>query len=736
MAAQINYRVNAILQTKGALAAQMAKKAEAVSGFGAKLDAVSGKLRAFGGGMAASAYGTGAAFAKAGLMGGGAAVGAGVGFIAAKGFEANASMERMTNTVAGTLQLFNHSAGAADQLGTNVKVAASALRSLNKIADESPGELRDVQMLFQNMLPGARAATGSMQRILDMTQNAALFTPTFGGDFAMVGSQLSRMMTGGAGAEMEVWRTLSPVLLEAGKNMNKLGSSSKIFEKNLEGGEKATMAFNKLAKEDRLRLLETGFAKGGPALAKMYEQSWEGASATMISGWRKVASASTLPMFTSIKAAVIKATRGENAILGKSQMARFEHAGETIGLLLEKPLMRGVAALEGVVTYLDQNWKMVANTVYHAFQYGEAAIKGAFAFGVTKLLSGLALAGAGGLFGSVTRGVGMFRKGLATTRPMATKAGDAVSGFFAALSFGSSTLFKFTTTALPSMLGLAFAIVPLIAVAGLAVVAFGGLFVVVGGIAAYITSKWAEISTSIRQGFESGAVTMRPLVVAALTLWERLKLVGQAFIGGMTGATMMQSAINFAAMAVEWLTSGVALLIEAAAMFIDFAAKVADTWKAITDPGSFTSDFAKTSQRAAEIMQKDGVTDSRIAFRAAQERERANVYGDASFADRARKTAESLRAASRTMSDGGLKNLDFESVEKLTKKADDWAKDLFSGDTADKKTAKGHTTNIGTLNMNVDLREKDPDRLMRGLFEPLQQLALAPTSSNYDGPGF
>jgi hypothetical protein len=63
-------------------------------------------------------------------------------------------------------------------------------------------------------------------------------------------------------------------------------------------------------------------------------------------------------------------------------------------------------------------------------------------------------------------------------------------------------------------------------------------------------------------------------------------------------------------------------------------------------------------------------------------------------------------------------------------------KNLFAGDTADRKNPRGNTTNIGTLNMNVDLREKDPDRLMRGLFEPLQRLAQQPTASAYDGPGF
>jgi hypothetical protein len=422
--------------------------------------------------------------------------------------------------------------------------------------------------------------------------------------------------------------------------------------------------------------------------------------------------------------------------MGKRQIARFVHAADTVGRLLERPFMRGVKMLEDTITYLDQNWKQVANTVYHAIQIGGAAIKTAFAVGTAKLIGGLALAGAGGAFSGLSKGVGAVRKGLAVTRPVAQKAADGVSGFLAALSFGNSRLFSVTTGLLPKMLGLAFAMAPLILLAGAAAFVFGGLAVIVGGIAAYVVSKWDEIAGSIRKGLEDGTITLRPLITAAMVLWEKMKAVGAAFLGGTTGADMMKGAINFATKAVEWLTSGVVLLLEGVAMFMEFVATSVDMIKAITNPSGVAGGMQDAVARTQEIMRTEGITDAKRAAAIMRDREASGKYGEVSFSDRMRKTADGLRVAARAASDAGLKDLDFESIEQMTQKAEDNLKKLIGGDTPDTKTPKGHTTNIGTLNMNVDLREKDPDRLMRGLFEPIQNLARAPTASPYDGPGF
>jgi hypothetical protein len=73
--------------------------------------------------------------------------------------------------------------------------------------------------------------------------------------------------------------------------------------------------------------------------------------------------------------------------------------------------------------------------------------------------------------------------------------------------------------------------------------------VAVAGIAAYLVSKWDELSASIVKGFDDGTVTLKPLITAAMVLWEKLKKVGEALVGGATGGSMMQWAIDLAAKA-------------------------------------------------------------------------------------------------------------------------------------------------------------------------------------------
>ena len=170
---QIIYRVAAHLSSKGDLAKSMQQKAQAVGGLSMRFDSATAKVMAFGRANTQALTASTLAVGKYAAAAAGLAIGAGLGKAVKEGVLLNMNAESTRNTIAGTLQLMNHSAGAADQLGTNIKVAGAAMTALNKIADESPGELEHIQDLFKNMLPGARAATGEMKRILALTQNAA-----------------------------------------------------------------------------------------------------------------------------------------------------------------------------------------------------------------------------------------------------------------------------------------------------------------------------------------------------------------------------------------------------------------------------------------------------------------------------------------------------------------------------------------------------------------------------------
>lgn len=750
MATKRTYEVGLVLRARGSAKGALDSASKSASTLADKLMSAQAATEGWGRSMVASSLGAARAYAGIAAKIGGAGVAGAAALMAAKGWEMQTSTESAKNAIAGTLQLFNHSAGAADQLGRNVQIAEIALGRLNDIANKSPGELKDVQNLFQSMLPGARSITADMERILDLTQKAAMLTPVFGGDFALTGNQLSRMMTGGAGAEMETWRTIQKVVLDVGQEMTKTGSKTeKIFGEGQQMGEQLTMAFNKLAPEDRLRVLEASFARSGSDMADMFANSWEGASSTFKSGWRQIAGAMARPLFESTKKALIKAT-ADGGVFSSDTVKRMQNAAESVGMHFARMAEGAFTRIAAGIAYLETNWKRVANTVYHAFQIGSGMVKAAFMFGFTKMVAGAAIMAAsmaGRAVGAAGRGVaGAGRAGMAIGR-----GAKSVVGFGRMVAdFGSfATLGKTLASAASSALMLGMAMAPLVLVAGAAALAVGGLVVIVAGVAAYIASEWDSLMKSVRDGFASGELTLRPLVVAAMVLWERFKEVGRAMLGGVTGATMMQGAIDMAVGAIDMLTSGVSGLIEIAADFMDFVAEMKSMFG--SEGGtSHRYDRAELERREKMGIHLDSAQRQALASYRAQE-SHAKMLESAGFggiargfqaglgavqgsgAQRWKDRATSLREAAGAWRKAGLKDLDFEEVNRYIKQLEDKLLGATEEGKPPKKP-KGPNVNIGTLNINQDLRGMDPDRVMMQLVTPLQKVAAMPQGATL-GPG-
>lgn len=750
MATKRTYEVGLVLRARGSARGALDEAGKSASSLASKLASAQAATEQWGRSMVASSMGAARAYAGLAAKIGGAGLAGAATLMAAKGWEMQTSTESARNAIAGTLQLFNHSAGAADQLGRNVQIAEASLARLNDIANKSPGELKDVQNLFQGMLPGARSITGDMERILSLTQKAAMLTPVFGGDFALTGNQLSRMMTGGAGAEMETWRTLQKVVLDVGQNMTKTGSKTeKIFGKGQAMGEQLTMAFNKLAPEDRLRVLEESFARSGSDMADMFATSWEGASSTFKSGWRQIAGAMARPIFDSTKKALVKAT-SSGGVFSDDTVKRMQNAAESVGMHFARMAEGAFTRISAGIAYLESNWKRVSNTVYHAFQIGSGLVKAAFMFGFTKMVAGASIIAASTAakgVGAAGRGVvGLGRAGMAMGR-----GAKGLVGFGRMVAdFGSfASLGKTLASAAGSAALLGAAMVPLALVAGAAALAVGGLVVIVAGVAAYIASEWDSLMGSIRDGFASGELTLRPLVVAAMVLWERLKEVGRVMLGGATGATLMQGAIDMAVGAVDMLSAGVSGLIEIAADFMDF---VADMKSMFGSEGgtSWRYDRAVLEQRekigALDMAQRQALASYRARESHVKMLESAGFGGIArgfqaglgavqgSGVQRWKDRATKLREAAGAWRKGGLKDLNLEEVDRYTKKLEE----SLLGVTDEGKPppkAKGPRVNIGTLNINQDLRGMDPDRVMSMLVQPLQKVAAMPQGATIGGPG-
>jgi hypothetical protein len=740
---QITYRVAAHLSSKGDLAKSMGQKAAAVGGFSAKLDAAASKAMTFGKAQTQAMLGAASAVGKYSAAIGGMAVAGGLGMMVAKGAELNAGMEKATNTIAGTLQLFNHSAGAADQLGQNIKIAGAAMEMLSKIADDSPGEMRDVQMLFQNMLPGARSVTGEMGRIMELTKSLAVYTPTLGGDFGLVGAQMSRMLTGGAGAEMEVWKTLQVPILKAGQAMDLYGQKGKkVFSATQAEGEKLTQAFNKLSKEDRLRVVEAAMKGGADDLAKMYAKSWEGASSSAISSLRKIAASFTKPMFEAIKSALIKAN-GEGGVLGKDGLQKLRTAAAAVGGLLTKGLVKVIGGIEKGATYLSNNWESVANTVFHAMQIGAGLLKGAFAWGLTKMIAGAAIIAA----------AFAVKTGTAVGKGISAGMGAGKSAVKGVASFAANTK-KFVDTvtkgnpisnALGAVTGLiqgfskiavfAAVMVPLLLVAGAAFAVIGVGLVAVAGIAAYLVSKWDELSASIVKGFNDGTVTLKPLITAAMVLWEKMKKVGEALVGGATGGSMMQWAIDLAAKAVDAVTNAVSGLLSMTATFIRWVGKAAD----IVDFVAGETDASKIGKKTDELMARSTM-DYGEAYKVVLGKYHAGDYKDEfanPFSKSANEMADEVDRIANAFDSAGLKDIDFGAIDQMTESLTEELKKILGiGDDPKNNRAKGASVNIGHLTQQFDLRGEDPDRAMVAWVEPIERMARTPGGSSLDVGGY
>lgn len=740
MADSITYRIGALLEAKGNLGARVNQQAKAVDALGARLTGATNKVASFGSSMLNSASSAALGYGKLATQIAAVSAAAGAAAFTKIGFTGNVGLEKMQNTIAGTLQLFGHSANHADRLGNNIKVAGAALMEIQNIADAAPGELQDIQMLFQNMLPGARAATGEMRRILDLSKNVALFTPTFGVDFKTAGSQVSRMLSGGAGAEMETWRTLQPLILQAGLAMDKMGQKGKIFAKSLQGAdpEKITQAFNKLQKEDRLALFEKALSTGGDELAAMYAKSWEGATASAISSSRKVAMGFGKPLFESTKKALVKAGE-EGGVFSKARVMPMAAKAEAMGKLLAIPLERVLGYLERGVRYLQDNFNSVFNKMYHSFQIAGAVIKAAFAFGLAKMIAGAAIVSAAAVARagtSAVRGIGgaygATKKGITGVK----NAAKSVKGFFGEFTGGSAIsnslgIFTMLGKVMGGIASSAIILIPLLIIGAAAFGVISLALLAVGGIAAYVASKWEELSASIVKGFQDGSITLRPLVVAALVLWERLKKVGEAFIGGYTGATMMQVAIGMATSVVEGLSSGVVILAKVAAGFLTILGKLANAYDSVFGE----SDGKRIWNRQKELM-GGGATWEDASKRAHSEFQNGFLSGPKTFGDEALGMADTLGKLANTVGAVNLKDLNPGEIEDWTKKAEQAAKDLFSGDSKSGKGPKRAAVSIGNAYFTVDLRNTDPDRMMVGLMDPIAKMARMPDSSPMDLPGF
>lgn len=485
--------------------------------------------------------GTGPAleWARTAALAAGAVFAAGFGYVAGKslvgGVQENASSEATQNRIGTTLQLFdfNAAAGAANQYTKNLQDAAWYQKELVRIADASPGDVEQVEKLFQNMLPGMASITQDAKQITDLTQKATLLSAVLGNRFDLVGEQASRMLTGGAGAEMDTWRLLQKPILEAGKAMG-------AFSKGQGLGESLTQAFNKLDPQKRLAVFEAGLEALGPQVADQYSKSWEGITAQAMSAGKTLRRTLGTDMFTEIKAGLAAITQNGGPL--DSSGPKFRALKEFMGFLGEGAgavVKRGMEVANTATSYIADNWQTIVMRAQEAAHYLVSGAKLAAGLTAARFGAGLGLGAAGFAMDSV--------RGLAS----------AVSGV---VSMGSAAL-----VAAPALLAAG------AAAAGLGIVALGA-GVMLGGVVTYLVSNLDQLGTAIREG----AVDLQPFLTAIDDLGAKFYALGQYLLGGETAADGFQTAVDFATGVVQGVTEAFGYLLDATAWVLESFARLVE----------------------------------------------------------------------------------------------------------------------------------------------------------------
>jgi hypothetical protein len=439
---------------------------------------------------------------------------------------------------------------------------------------------------------------------------------------------------------MDTWKKLQPVI-------SRLGIEAKVFKKNVGTGDDLTAAFNKLTGEGRMALIEKAFSQGGDDLAAMYANSWEGASAAAISAVKQVRNAMTAPIFNKVKEALSRHTSDKNSLLGENRVEKMIQTAGQIGALMAMPVERLLSRVASMARYLQENTRTVVNRIYQGFQVAGAILRGAAAYLLTRMMIGaglIAAATAAKVGGAAVKGVrgayDMTSRGIQGIKNTTKAVRGFMDGFKGQSAISRAMGLVTTLGKIGSVMGV---VVPMIAIAGAAFALLSIPLLAAAGIAAYVASKWDELSASVVKGLQDGTITLRPLIVAALVFWERLKKIGDAFIGGQDGATMMQKAINMATSVVNGLSEGVAIMARVAAGMLTIIGKLMNAW----DAAFGETDMDRMVKRM-KVLTSEGSSVEEAKARAMAEYKNGFLARPHSMGDDAIELADKLSAAAKS----------------------------------------------------------------------------------------
>lgn len=539
-----------------------------------RMTATKGGLSGAAGAMSGVGTGPGIEWAtKAGAIIGAAvvaAVAAGVGSALVSGIGDNIKQEQFRGQTATALQLFDFNAtdqqgqqvSAADQFAENLSNAKWYQQELVRIADASPGDQEQVGDLFSGLLPGMASVTQDADRIVDLTQKATLLSGVLGNRFKMVGEQSSRIITGGAGAEMDTWRLLQKPIKEAGEELGVFKKDSGLF------GEKLTMAFNKLDPAERLAVFEKGLEKLGPEVAAYFENSFEGITAQASSALKTLRKELGRGGFEALKTRLKELNK--NGILNQKSesFGKLKDFAGWLGDQVGKGITKAIDIAENAAIFVANHWQDIVEKAQVAGHY----LKSGAELAVSLMA---ARAGGGAILGAVGGGMSM--------------GGGIVGALTGLIAMGPAALI-----AAPAMLALG--------------VAAGGAALIFGGAVAYIVTHIDDLSASFATWQETSQPVIDAFWKSVDDLSAKFLALGEYFIGPADSSDIFTTATTFATSVVQGVTSAFEALLYMTADVIDAMAAFADNASAFFAPFTGGPDYVQLAVMQQQLVDltKDG----------------------------------------------------------------------------------------------------------------------------------
>lgn len=664
--------------------------------------AAGGGIRGFGqrvsGGFGGQAYG----MAKGAAFGAAAGGAYGLANMVRTATDTNKLFESGEASIASTLQLFGDGSGQAAKFKDNLGAAKHEFEELFKVATRSPATLEETITMYRNMLPGAYSSSHNLGKVMGMQEQALALGMLMGGDYATTGAQLSRMFSGGAGAEQETWRAfMAPVIKE-------IGIQKGYMPKNQREGADLTAAFNALDKGKRFELIEAGLKRLEPVVLHL-QNTYEGLTSRAAGSLELLRVEMGKPIFDA-KKGILQMMMAPGGVLDpggktmKELKAASVYIGKGLALLVSK---LGYYLVDGIARVAN-NWEVIADKLMKAFDTAYYAASLYLKYQVARTITGGAVQGVGGA-------VGLFGRGASGVTNMASAAGQM------GISIGA--IGRAAVIAGPIVAALAMAI--------------GGGFLAFAGVAAFFTSKWQEIVN----GFYTGQIVLAPLLDIFDDFWAKLVAVGTSLMGtddavGGTNAVIMfmtdalnvfmgigyaclrvlgflDIALEAVVLAFEGLYTGIVAMITGLLNIISAIPGVdkLDGLKNLVDV------LGQHTVSMGGRMREDigDITNNRFL-------QAADAY------DKAYAAVDSgVTAAIRDMAKRGPKVPDASLMNQLLKAENDRQKaerDLNKGRRAGK-----NVVNIGKVVVNQDLRNHDPDRVIGAFWHALDQATTKRTQA-------